>query len=261
MSGFGASVAHQWRPVRRSGFLAALQFLTRVPVPPGAYTLESSIVWLPVVGLLLGALLAAADLGLRWLGLSALLNSTLLVLALLGLTGALHADGLMDTCDAVFSHATPERRLEIMRDPHVGAFGVVGLVGIVALKIAALDSLGGNARTGLLILAPTLGRWSIVLLATMFPYGRVAGLGAPLKAAATPAALALASVLPVLAGVFLGPLGLAVGVVVVLAALGIGRWLLRLLPGLTGDCYGAVCEVVEALAWLTGAIALPRMAV
>lgn len=200
---------------------------------------------------------------MRWIELSSLLGSTVLVLALLGLTGALHADGLMDTCDAVFSHATPERRMEIMRDPHVGAFGVVGLVGIVALKIAALDSLGGTARTGLLILAPTLGRWSIVLLATVFPYGRAAGLGAPLKTAATPAALVLASVLPVIACALVGPgpLGLAVGAVVVLAALAIGRWLLRLLPGLTGDCYGAVCEVAEALAWLTGAVALPRLAV
>ena len=241
-------------------FFAALQFLTRVPVPPGEYELSDAVVWLPVIGLLLGGALALVDLGLRWLEVSSLISSTVLVLALLALTGALHADGLIDTCDAVFAHATPDRRLEIMRDPHVGAFGVVGLVGIVALKIAALDSLGGAARTGLLVLAPSLGRWSIVLLATLFPYGRASGLGAPLKSAATPAALALASVVPVAACIVVGPIGWLCGVVVVLAALGIGRWLMRLLPGLTGDNYGAVCEVVEALAWLTGAIALPRLA-
>ena len=96
--------------------------------------------WLPVVGFLLGAILALADLGLRWVQVSPLVASTGIVVLLLALSGALHADGLMDTCDAVFGHATPERRLEIMRDPHTGAFGVVGLVCVVALKIAAIGT-------------------------------------------------------------------------------------------------------------------------
>lgn len=243
-----------------AGFLAGLQFLTRLPVPPGEYALSDAVIWLPVVGLVLGVGLALIDQSLRWLEVPSLLNTAVLVVALLALTGALHADGLIDTADAVFSHATPERRLEIMRDPHIGAFGAVALVSIVALKIAALDSLSGVTRTGLLILAPTLGRWSIVLLATVFPYGRASGLGSPLKAAATPAAFAVATMVPLVACAVDGPVGWASGAVALVAALGIGRWLLRLLPGLTGDCYGAVCEVVELLAWLTGAVALPRLA-
>ena len=110
------------------GFFSALQFLTRIPVPAGEYRLEVAVGWLPVVGVLLGAILAFVDMGLRWLQVSPLVASTVLVVLLLALTGALHADGLMDTCDAVFGHASPARRLEIMRDPHTGAFGVVGLV-------------------------------------------------------------------------------------------------------------------------------------
>jgi adenosylcobinamide-GDP ribazoletransferase len=240
------------------GFWSALQFLTRIPVPRGEYHLEASLVWLPVVGVLLGGALAATDWGLRWLQVPPLVVSTLVVVLLLALTGALHADGLMDTCDAVFGHASPERRLEIMRDPRAGTFGVVGLVCVVALKIAAVDALPAAIRLQALALAPALGRWSIVLLATVFPYGRQTGLGAPLKAGATPRALAMASLLPLAGCVALGPVGILWGVLAALVALGLGRWLMRLLPGLTGDCYGAACEVVEVMVWLSAA-ALARL--
>jgi adenosylcobinamide-GDP ribazoletransferase len=235
------------------GFWSALQFLTRIPVRQGTYRLESAVVWLPVVGFLLGAVLALVDLGLRWAQVSPLVASTGSVVLLLVLSGALHADGLMDTCDAVFGHATPARRLEIMRDPHTGAFGVVGLVCVVALKIAAIDALPSAIRPQLLILAPGLGRWSIVLLATVFPYGRESGLGKPLKASATRRAFLFASVLPVVGCLLVGPVGIVCGAIATVAALAAGRWLMRLLPGLTGDCYGAVCEVVETLVWLCAA--------
>jgi adenosylcobinamide-GDP ribazoletransferase len=236
-----------------SGFLSALQFLTRIPVPPGNYRLEASVAWLPVVGVVLGAILAGVDWVLRTVDVDQLVVSTLIVVLLLALSGALHADGLMDTCDAVFGHASPERRLEIMRDPRVGAFGVVGFVCVVALKIAAVYALPTAIRLQALVLAPTLGRWTIVLLATVFPYGREHGLGAPLKAAATPRALVIATILP-LAGCFtMGPVGIACGLMATVVALGLGHWLMRLLPGLTGDNYGAACELVEATVWLSAA--------
>jgi adenosylcobinamide-GDP ribazoletransferase len=238
-----------------SGLLTALGFLTRLPLPVAANAarLEDAVPWLPVVGLVLGGILALVDLGLRALPVSSLVGSTLVVVLLLVLSGALHADGLMDTCDAVFSHASPERRLDIMRDPRAGAFGVVGLVCVVALKIASLEALPAATRTGSLVLAPTLGRWAIVLLATVFPYGRPSGLGAPLKAAATPVNLALASLAPVLVCAILWPAGPVLALVAAGTALLLGRWLVSLLPGLTGDCYGAGCEVVETMVWLAAA--------
>src|SRR5258708_21462168 len=142
------------------GFFSALQFLTRLPVPPGSYRLESVDRWLPVAGLVLAVILAGIDWGLGTLAVDQLVVSTLVVVLLLVLSGALHADGLMDTCDAVFGHASPERRLEIMRDPRVGAFGVVGLVCVVALKIAAVNALPAALRVQTLVLAPPLGRWA-----------------------------------------------------------------------------------------------------
>jgi len=260
--GAGGDTRERAKGTPLEGFLAALQFLTRLPVPDGAYRLETAVAWFPVVGLLLGGVLALADLGLRALAVAPLVESTLLVVLLLAMTGALHADGLMDTCDAVFCHASPERRLEIMRDPRAGAFGVVGLVCIVALKIAAVNALPSALRPQLLTLAPGLGRWAIVLLATIFPYGRAVGLGSPLKSAATPKALAIASILPLAACAVVGPPGLAAGALTAVTALGLGRWLMRLLPGLTGDCYGAACEVVETVVWLSGGLVLlPRPSV
>jgi adenosylcobinamide-GDP ribazoletransferase len=213
-------------------------------------------VWFPTVGLLLGGLLALADLALRALGLQPLVESSLLVVLLLGLTGGLHADGLMDTCDAAFAHATPERRLEIMRDPRVGSFGVIGFASILVLKVAAVDALGIN-RPQVLLLAPVLGRWAIVLLAAAFPPGRTSGLGAPVKAAASPRLLALASALPLALSVAIGPSGVWLLSAAGMTALLIGWWLCRLLPGLTGDCYGAACECVEtSVLLLAGALAI-----
>jgi adenosylcobinamide-GDP ribazoletransferase len=238
-----------------SGLFAALQFLTRIPVPRGDYKLEHAYVWLAPVGLLLGAILALADIALRALPLSSLLISVLLVVLWEALTGALHADGLMDTCDAVFGHAEPDRRLDIMRDPHTGAFGVVGIVCMLLLKVAAVEALPTSTRPQALVLAPTLVRWSIALLSAAFPYGRPGGLGAPLKAAATPRRLAVATLVALLACLAAWPIGSVLGAAVLVLAWLLGSALMRVLPGLTGDCYGAVCEVVETVV-LVGAAPL-----
>jgi adenosylcobinamide-GDP ribazoletransferase len=213
-------------------------------------------VWFPTVGLLLGGILAGADALLRLVGVNALVESSLLVVLLLALTGGLHADGLMDTCDAAFAHASPERRLEIMRDPRVGSFGVIGFASILILKVAAVDALTVS-RPQALLLAPVLGRWAIVLLAAAFPPGRTSGLGAPVKAAASPRLLAVASALPLALTATLGLTGVWLLSAAGLTALLIGWWLCRLLPGLTGDCYGAACECVEtSVLLLAGALAI-----
>lgn len=229
------------------GFFSAVQFLTRVPVPAGAYSIRSAFIFLPVVGLLLGGVLGGLDLLLAAVRVPSLLSSALLVVAWLALTGAIHADGLMDTCDAVFVHATPERRLDIMRDPRAGAFGVVGLVCVVVVKLAAIDALSSGWRMQALLLAPCFGRWSITLASTLFPYGRASGLGQPLKAAARPRAFVVASVIPMAAALAFWPAGAVLLGLSALAAVLIGLWLLRVLPGLTGDSYGAICETVETL--------------
>jgi adenosylcobinamide-GDP ribazoletransferase len=123
------------------GFLLALQFLTRLPTPRfaalGPDDLARSSAWFPLVGALIGAAVAAVlALGALvdpWLGALAGL------LAWVWITGALHLDGLADLADALgASHRDPRRLLEVLRDPHVGAFGVVALVLVLLAKLVLL---------------------------------------------------------------------------------------------------------------------------
>jgi adenosylcobinamide-GDP ribazoletransferase len=207
----------------------------------------------------MGTLLVGLAVALDWLATPRTVASATIVVGLLALSGALHADGLMDTCDAVFGHASPEQRLEIMRDPRVGAFGVAGFVSVVVLKVAAVDGLPSASRLALIGLAPGLGRWAIVLVAMLFPYARPTGLGAPLKRAATPGALVVASIPVAAACAVIGQGGWLGAAVALLSGVGIGRALLRVLPGLTGDTYGATCELVEAAVWFAGSALLPRL--
>ncbi|MDE0222462.1 MAG: adenosylcobinamide-GDP ribazoletransferase, partial [Spirochaetaceae bacterium] len=170
-----------------ASFRAAIGFLTILPVSPrdaasppdAAGALARAPAWFPAVGLLLGAMLAFLDLALRALHLPVLLNSALLLATLAALTRALHLDGFMDTCDALLGGFDRERRLAILRDPHVGAFAVVGVVCLLLVKLAALTALPGGYRTGVLILFPCLSRAAMVLAMEWFPYARHEGLGTP----------------------------------------------------------------------------------
>ena len=141
-------------------------FLTLFPTlgsrNPTQTQISNARAWYPLVGLLLGLLLVGVA---RIAGLifPSALTAALLVAALAISTRGLHLDGLMDVCDGLFGGYTPERRLEIMRDSHVGAFAVLGAVSLLLLKYGALVSLLSLEVSGkewaLLLFAP-LGRWA-----------------------------------------------------------------------------------------------------
>ncbi len=226
--------------------LAALQFLTVAPLPARLFTSQEmghAISYFPMVGALLGGALALLDRGLNavW---PASVASALLLVAWVGLTGALHLDGFLDTCDGLLGGNSPEDRLRIMRDERVGAFAVAGGILLLVVKYAALAALAGRAPA--LILAPTLGRWGMALAIAAFPYARPEGLGRAMKdyAGWRQAGLAggAAAILAWIAG---GWLGLAAAVVASLVTYAVARFSLGRLPVLTGDIYGATCEIVE----------------
>ena len=124
---------------------AALSFLTVLPVGGGRpltpRRISHSRAFYPAVGLLLGLLLVGLEQGAALLAWPPPLTAALLLAALAAATRALHLDGLMDICDGVFGGHTRERRLEIMQDSRVGAFGVAGGVVVLLWKYAALLSL------------------------------------------------------------------------------------------------------------------------
>ena len=249
--------------------LVALSFLTLLPVGvsnPTDAEISRSRGWYPFVGLLYGLLL----LGLVFLWTLALgvpifipVLPALLLATLAAINRFLHLDGLMDFCDAMWGGRTVERRLEIMRDSRVGSFAVVGCVSVLLVKYTALLSLltfvlGLSA----LIIFPMLSRWTMTLLLTVFPYGRQQGIGSAFVSGRRPwpaTSLALLTVAAA-AWLWLGPMGIAVLAVVSAAALLLGWWASRRLGGgLTGDCYGATNEIMEALALVLMLILLWRV--
>jgi adenosylcobinamide-GDP ribazoletransferase len=246
------------------GFLAALHFLTTVPVATRRTFTDSelgaSLAYYPLVGALLGVLLALGAALYGWVfgaGIAAALTLITWVL----LTGGLHLDGFMDACDGLLSHRSTEERLRIMRDSHIGAWGMLGGVLVLLLQFAALAQLFAQPDgwlRGALLLAPVLGRWAMSVAVTAFPYGRAEGWGQTLHAQAGRRQVVLASVatLAIVAIVaIVQPLiGLASWLVVLAAALMVARFALDRLPGLTGDVYGMICVVSETVVLLVFAM-------
>ena len=155
----------------------------------------------------------------------------------------------MDTCDALLGGFDRERRLEILRDPHVGAFAVVGVVCLLLVKLAALTALPEGSRTSVLILFPCLSRAAMLLVMELFPYARREGLGTPFTSGEGRFGLWLGLPVAAVAAVALTGLpGLALAALAALAAAtawAVGAWATRLLGGVTGDIYGAVNEIAE----------------
>ena len=142
---------------------------------------------------------------------------------------------------------TPEKRLHsIMKDERVGAFAVVGGILLLLTKYAALA--GTQDRLGAYLLAPLLGRWGMTLAIVLFPYARTEGLGRAMKDNAGWRQVFAATVL---AGVACWWAGEERGLLAMALTAG-ATWIirhrcfaLRRLPGLTGDIYGDICEIVE----------------
>jgi adenosylcobinamide-GDP ribazoletransferase len=239
--------------VARGGKLTEIRlaagFLTILPVLPRAAVateiLAASFGWFPLVGFVLGALLAAENLVLTPLFGDAL-AAVLLVLTLTVLTGAVHVDALADTADALGAGSDRRRALEIMRDSRIGSFGAAAIFFFLAFEIVALMTMGEARRTIALVLAPGLARWAMVTVGWRIEYLRAEGAGTLLLAPGGDRNLALASVLVALAAlpVFSGRVLLAYVVAVALAA--VLRAAYRLwLGGVTGDLLGAAGELVE----------------
>jgi adenosylcobinamide-GDP ribazoletransferase len=231
---------------------AAFQFLTIFPAvirrPFSSQEMGRAVGWFPLVGLALGGIFYMLDIALR-LVFPLPVVAVLIIAASLLLTRALHFDGFLDICDGLFGGFTPERRLEIMRDSRVGAFGVAGGGLLLLTKYAALISLAD--RSGLL-LAPLMGRWVMAMGIYLFPYARQKGLGRDMKNNVHWTQILLATAITILSVWLLAAwTGL---LVLTLAALTLwlgATFILRRVPaGLTGDAYGALNEIVEMLVLL-----------
>lgn len=239
------------------GFMVALQFLTIFPAfikrAFSSRELGQATGYFPLVGALMGAVLLGTSLLLGQI-FPATLRAALILAIWVVLSGVLHLDGFLDSCDGLFGGRTPETRLEIMKDERVGAFGLAGGVLLLLLKFAALSALA--ERSPALLIAPMLGRWGMTLSIFAFPYGRSEGLGKAIKEFTGAWQVGLATLLALgISWLLAAQTGLLVCLVAALITWLVAAFSLRRIPGLTGDIYGAINEVVE-LAILLAFIAL-----
>lgn len=226
------------------GLLVALQFLTRLPVPPVAdpapADLGQAAPWFPVAGLVIGIALALAaavgDLAGPWI-------AALFALAVwIAITGALHLDGLGDVADALgAAHGSPERFRAVLADPHTGTFGVVAIALQLVAKLVLMAHVPSLLLVPALVLVPAWARWgALVWRITVPPLGE--GLGSSFQAGRrdwrAPAAWA---VWIAFVSSFIEPALLVALAVVPL----VGLYWRRRLGGMSGDCHGAGIEVTE----------------
>lgn len=226
----------------------AFGLLTTLPIklPDDWSTGDSgrAATWYPLVGLVIGILT-----WLAWKGAVSVFPSwvaaVLTLVVWVVLTGGLHLDGLADCCDGLLVSAPLQRRLEIMQDPHVGAFGVIGLTLVLLLKAAALTFLTPTSSFAI-FLAASLARWCI-LPAGLIPLARPSGMGADFLSGFQRAFILWGAIIPLAIATLLGVRGF-------FATLsGVGAAALTLLlaksriGGVTGDVLGMVVEIVEVV--------------
>ena len=245
----------------------ALMFMTRLPV--GGYgsgcpaVLARATVYFPVIGLLIGVLMAgfASVIASLW---SAEVVATLVVIAAIICTGAFHEDGLADVADS-FGAWDRDRKLEVMRDSRVGTYGSVALVMCLVLSVyclaAVLQHGGAGILSAMLICGHVLGRWSSLPLIFFTPYARedsankVIAEGVTLVRLAMGTLLMLLSLLPALIlGAHPGTVALALTVTAVIVLLS-HWWYRRCIGGITGDCLGASNKICEVVCYLVFAAA------
>lgn len=228
-------------------FITALRTLTRFSIPGSdAVSLASSLPFFPAIGAIVGLMVTGvlyAGSRTDWptgAGIAAMI-------AVVWITRGLHIDGLADVSDALGGGRTRERRLEIMKDPHTGAFGVMAIVADLLLKAAALAKLAALHQWALVVIPFIVSRTGQVLLAVSLPYARAEGgkAGGFVEGArplhfllALLAALACCLAASGLSGVVLLVQGL---VAIVLLRI----WMKHHFGGVTGDLLGTSNEVVE----------------
>lgn len=228
------------------GLLTTLPFGIRESWQPGDSGRAG--IWYPLVGVVIG--------GLTWLVwymlkqyFPPLAVGVMTLVVWVGLTGGLHLDGLADCCDGLLSSNTPERRLEIMKDPHLGTFGGIGLIMVLFSKTIALSILTSSNGFGI-ILAATVSRW-MILPASLLPLANPDGMAADFASGFKRSVVFISAVFPLGLACLLGVQGFFALVAAGVAAAAVLVLSHRRINGVTGDVFGMLVEVTEVAVLLS----------
>ena len=218
---------------------------------------DGAIAFLPLVGAVIGALAGGGAYGMALVTHSQVAAAITAWLLSIAFSGAIHVDGFLDCCDGLFAMAPPEKRLEIMRDPHHGTYAIVGMAMISVLWLYALWQIPASLMPIVLAAVGFYGRYSAVIVAATWPNAR----GHEKLRYNVGSAMINGGVMGGVIGLTRGWVLFLVAVVVTVASsYAIGAFAARRLGGLVnGDCYGAVIVVTEvALLLAYPALALFR---
>ncbi len=240
--------------------LYAFRFLTILPIPwkqnEDLKVVGRSIIFFPLVGLVLG-LFFVIFVNFLHESLLPLTLSVIVVVLWIVLTGGLHLDGLSDLFDGMGGRSI-EDRLRIMKDSNIGAFGAIALISIIIFKISLVNEILSNFNEKsvyILVLAPAWGRLMELLAIRFYKSARPGGMGDFFKKEIRE----VDWILPLLFMFSITYYLLHLFFLIKIAILICIMWFFsnsvsRKLGGLTGDCYGAICEITETLFLLLAVI-------
>ncbi len=243
---------------------AGFGLLTRFPVGwlvrPGQPYRPGRAIWCyPLAGASIGVCVGVGLTGARSLGFGPGVSAAWALCVALVLTGGLHEDGLADLADGCGGGHTPEKRLEIMRDSRIGAFGALALGASLLIRFAALAELASRPAAGIVAILAAAGALSrmAMLPVLQLPPARADGLGRSLGAPTRSVLSGLVLTAALIALVVL-PLRLVPGALAVTVSVGwfVGRFAVSRLGGRTGDVLGA-CVMAAECVLLSLATVLP----
>lgn len=243
-------------------FLSALQFLTIIPIRIKSISeknLAASLIYFPVVGFLISLALFIVLKLFSILGFGYITQSAVVVVALIIITGGLHLDGLADTFDAMLSRKNKDQMLNIMRDSHIGAMGVLGLISMILLKINLLFSINFSLMLISLILMCVLSRYGMVLSIFLFPYARTDGKAKVYIDGITGKIILITTIVTLfIVFLFWQFKGLLIMAIVSVFSYIFSNAMTNKIGGITGDTLGALCEINE-LVVLFGVALITRL--
>ena len=249
--------------------IIAFAMYSKLPMPRVDWekkALSWALCWFPLVGLFIGAALRLWLALAHWLGFGAVFTAAFALLLPIALSGGIHLDGFCDTCDALSSHQSRERKLEILKDSHTGAFAIICCGLYLLVFFAAWCQVEAAGRTALVLgLGPVLSRSLSGLFAVTLPNARGTGLLAtftgPMDAARARVVLAVWAIAAAAVMVFLSPwTGVGVLAGAALACVYYVATAKRQFGGVTGDLAGFFLQLCE-LGMVLGAVVAQRIEV
>lgn len=238
-------------PLRNAGadLLAAFGLLTRLPIPmiPGPMRGAGTVWAWPLVGAAVGVLAATVAYGALALGATAGTAAALVLAAQVMLTGAMHEDGLADSADGLWGGWDKARRLAIMKDSHIGSYGVMALLLVGLLRWSALSVIcAQDGMWGALVAVGAISRVPMALLMALLPNARSGGLSQSVGRPSPEGALLALGLGLAIGVVFLGGGGIWLAVWAALPCLALARVARAKIGGQTGDILGASQQLAEA---------------